>query len=315
MMGRILTLVVLFILIFVFSISLFPDFFSKETCTLEEAAQQYAQGKFVTVEGKKVHYLEKGSGAPLILIHGFLVHSAMWKMNIDALAEKFKVYAIDLWGFGYSERLPKTEYSFPLYGKQVKGFMEALSIPKATFIGQSMGGGISVYLAANFPEIVDRLILLAPAVIPYPDSTAGKIYKLPGVGEFLNSLPGDFLIVSTIKSLWFFNPNKVTDAYAAEALRPLCIKGTQESMLYVLRHVLQEPFVTREAQELAKRNLNILIVHGRQDQAIPLNRSQTLNKLWPGSRLVVFDRTGHSPSEEFPEKFNAIAMDFLLEKN
>jgi pimeloyl-ACP methyl ester carboxylesterase len=115
--------------------------------------------------------------------------------------------------------------------------------------------------------------------------------------------------------VWFFNPNKVTDDYAAEALRPLCIKGSQESMLYVLRNVLQEPFVAREAQELAKRNLNILIIHGRQDQAIPLNRSQALNKLWAGSKLVVFDRTGHSPSEEFPEKFNAIALDFLLEKN
>ena len=314
-MGRILTLVVLFILIFVFSISLFPDFFSKETCTYQEAVKQYAKGKFVTVDGKRVHYLEKGSGSPVILIHGFLVHSAMWKMNIDALAERFKVYAIDLWGFGYSERLPTMEYSFPLYGKQVKGFMEALGIPKATLVGQSMGGGISVYLAANFPEIVDRLILLAPAVIPYPESTAGKVFKLPGVGEFLNSLPGDFLMVNIIKGVWFFNPNKVTDDYAAEALRPLCIKGSQESMLYVLRNVLQEPFVAREAQELAKRNLNILIIHGRQDQAIPLNRSQALNKLWAGSKLVVFDRTGHSPSEEFPEKFNAIAMDFLLEKN
>ena len=314
-MGRILTLVVLFILIFVFSISLFPDFFSKETCTYQEAVKQYAKGKFVTVDGKRVHYLEKGSGSPVILIHGFLVHSAMWKMNIDALAERFKVYAIDLWGFGYSERLPTMEYSFPLYGKQVKGFMEALGIPKATLVGQSMGGGISVYLAANFPEIVDRLILLAPAVIPYPESTAGKFFKFPGVGEFLNSLPGDFLMVNIIKGVWFFNPNKVTDDYAAEALRPLCIKGSQESMLYVLRNVLQEPFVAREAQELAKRNLNILIIHGRQDQAIPLNRSQALNKLWAGSKLVVFDRTGHSPSEEFPEKFNAIAMDFLLEKN
>ena len=193
--------------------------------------------------------------------------------------------------------------------------MEALGIPKATLIGQSMGGGISVYLAANFPEIVDRLILLAPAVIPYPESTAGKIFKFPGVGEFLNSLPGDFLMVNIIKGVWFFNPNKVTDDYAAEALRPLCIKGSQESMFYVLRNVLQEPFVAREAQELAKRNLSILIIHGRQDQAIPLNRSQALNKLWAGSKLVVFDRTGHSPSEEFPEKFNAIAMDFLLEKN
>lgn len=81
-------------------IILFPQFYSKETCTYEEAVQKYAQGKFVTVEGRKVHYLEAGSGSPVILIHGFLYNTVMWKRNIDALAGKFKVYAIDLWGWG-----------------------------------------------------------------------------------------------------------------------------------------------------------------------------------------------------------------------
>jgi len=314
-MGRILTLLVLFILIFTFTLSLFPDFFSKETCTYEEAAKQYAKGKFVMVDGKKVHYLEKGSGSPVILIHGFLYHTVMWQKNIDALAEKFKVYAIDLWGFGYSERLPQLDYSFALYGKQIKGFMEALAISKAALVGQSMGGGISVYIAAKYPEKVDRLILIDPAVTPYPDPIIGKIYKLPGIGEFLNSLPGDFLMKNNLKSIWFHDPNKVTDAYAEEVLRPLCVKGSHEALMHVLRNVLREPFVEPEAKELARTELPILLVHGREDKAVPLNNSRFLNKLWKNSRLVIFDRAGHSPHEEHPEKFNAIAVGFLMEKN
>ena len=314
-MGRILTLAALFILIFVFSISLFPDFFSKETCTYEESAKQYAKGNFVMVDGKKVHYLEKGSGNPVILIHGFLYHTVMWQKNIDALAEKFKVYAVDLWGFGYSERLPQLEYSFALYGKQIKGFMEALRISKAALVGQSMGGGICVYVAAKYPEKVDRLILIDPAVTPYPDTIIGTIYKFPGVGEFLNSLPGDFLMKNNLKSSWFHDPNKVTDAYAEEVLRPLCIKGSHEALMHVLRNVLKEPFVEKEAKELARTDLPILLVHGREDKAVPLNNSRFLNKLWKNSRLVIFDRAGHSPHEEHPEKFNAIAVGFLMEKN
>ena len=314
-MGRLLTLAVLFVFVFVLAISLFPDFFSKETCLYEETAKQYAKGKFVTVDGKKVHYLEKGSGSPVILIHGFLYHSVMWQRNLDALAEKFKVYAVDLWGFGYSQRLPQLDYSFPAYGRQIKGFMEALGIPKAALAGQSMGGGIAVHVAARYPDKVDRLILVDPAVIPYPDTIIGTIYKLPGVGEFLNSLPGDFIMKNNLKGLWFYDPNKVTDAYAKEVLQPLCIKGSHEALMYILRNVLKEPFVESEAKELARTDLPILLIHGREDKAVPLNNSRVLNKLWKNSRLAVFDRAGHSPHEEHPEKFNALALSFLSEKN
>jgi pimeloyl-ACP methyl ester carboxylesterase len=314
-MGRILTLVVLFLLVFAFSISLFPDFFSKETCRYEEAAKQYARGKFAVVDGKKIHYLEKGSGSPVILIHGFLYHTVMWRKNIDALAERYKVFAVDLWGFGYSERLPSLDYGFPLYARQITGFMEALGLPKAALVGQSMGGGIAVYVAAKNPGKVERLILIDPAVIPYPDTIVGTIYKLPGVGEFLNLLPGDFLMKNNLKSIWFHDPNKVTDAYAEEVLRPLCIKGSGEALMHVLRNVLREPFVENEAKELARNDLPILLVHGREDKAIPLNNSRVLNKMWKNSRLAVFERAGHSPHEEHPEKFNALALAFLSEKN
>lgn len=313
-MNRILTVIIAFILIFALTAAIFPDFFSKETCMHEEASKRWAKGKFVTVEGKKVHYLEKGNGSPLIMIHGFLYHTVMWQKNIDALAEKFKVYAIDLWGFGYSERLEKMDYSFALYGKQVKGFMDALNIKQATLVGQSMGGGISVYVAAHYPEMVDRLILVAPAVIPYPDTLIGKIYKLPHVGEFLNAIPGDALMTNNLKAIWFYDQSKVTDEYAKEVLQPLCIKGSHDGLMFILRNVLKEPYVKKEAEQLAQLNKSILIIHGREDKAIPLNRAITLQKLWKGSKLAIFEKAGHSPHEEHPEKFNKLALDFLSER-
>lgn len=293
------------------AIILLPQFTTKETCTYEDAVQKYAKGKFVTVDGKKVHYLEAGSGPPIILIHGFMYNTVMWKKNIDALAKKFKVYAIDLWGWGYSERLKENEYSFERYGRQVVGFMDALNIRKATFAGQSMGGGISVYVAAYHPDRVDRLILVAPAVIPYPMTTIGQIYQLPFVGEFMNAIPGDVLMKNNIKSIWFHDEKKVTDQYLKEVIQPLCIKGSYAGMMYIIRNVLKDPLVEKEANLLAGMDKPILIVHGKEDKGVPLDRSKRLNDLWKGSKLVIFDNAGHSPHEEYPEKFNQLALEFL----
>jgi len=312
-MKKLLIILLIVVGILALIIATLPRLTSKETCTYKEAIERYAKGKFVTVGDKKVHYIEKGSGKPIILIHGFLYHTVMWKKNIDALAEKFKVYAIDLWGCGYSERLKETEYSFELYGNQVTGFMDALNIKKASLGGQSMGGGISVYVAAHHPDRIDRLILVDPAVIPYPMTTIGRIYQLPFFGEFLNAIPGDALMKNNIKTIWFYDKNKVTEEYAQEVLQPLCIKGSYAGMMYVLRNVLKEPYVEKEAHLLAKMNKPTLIIHGREDKAIPLEKSKDLNDLWKGSRLVIFEKAGHSPHEEHPERFNKVAVDFLSE--
>lgn len=304
-------LVLLALAVLVLFVIILPYLRSKETMTYEEAVSKWAQGKFVVVDGKKVHYLEKGEGNPIILIHGFLYHTVMWKKNIDDLAKKFKVYAVDLWGWGYSERLKENEYSFERYGKQIVGFMDALKINKVSLVGQSMGGGISVYVAAHFPERVDRLILVDPAVIPYPMTTTGKVYQLPFVGEFLNAIPGNALTKKNIQTVWFYDPAKVTDDYVEEVARPLLIKGSLDGLMFILRNVLKDPYVQAEAQKLAQLNKPILIVHGREDKAVPLDRSQQLHALWKGSKLVVFEKAGHTPHEEYPEKFNQLALEFF----
>ncbi|MDP3016894.1 MAG: alpha/beta hydrolase, partial [Deltaproteobacteria bacterium] len=89
------------------------------------------------------------------------------------------------------------------------------------------------------------------------------------------------------------------------------IKGSYAGTMFILRNVLKEPYVESEAKLLTKTNIPVLIIHGREDKAIPLDRSKRLNDLWQGSKLVIFDKAGHSPHEEYPEKFNKLAIDFL----
>lgn len=310
-MKKVVVILLVFFGLFSLIVLTLPKLTSKETCTYEEAVERLAEGEIVSVGGKKVHYIEKGNGQPVILIHGFLYHTVMWKKNLDSLAKDFKVYAIDLFGWGFSERLEETEYSFERYAKQVIGFMDALNIQKASLVGQSMGGGISVYVAAHYPERINRLILVGPAVLPYPETITGKIYQLPFVGEFLNAIPGDGLHRNNLKTLWFYDGTKVTDEYVQKVTHPLCIKGSHAGVMHILRNVLKDPFVKNEAHLLAKMNKPVLIVHGREDKAVPLENSKLLNSLWPGSNLVIFEKAGHTPQEEHPEKFNKLAVDFL----
>jgi pimeloyl-ACP methyl ester carboxylesterase len=310
-MKKVVTLLLICLGLLALVVVWLPRLTTKETCTYEEAVERYARGQLVEVGDKKVHYIEKGEGAPVILIHGFMYHTVMWDRNIDALAEHFKVYAIDLFGWGFSERLEETEYSFARYAEQVTGFMDALGIETASLVGQSMGGGISVYTAARYPTRVDKLILAGPAVLPYPDTVTGKIFKLPLIGEFLNAIPGDALVKNTLKTLWFHDGGRVTDEYVRRVAQPLCIHGSYGGMMHILRNVLKEPLVEKEAHLLAGMRKPTLIIHGREDKAVPVEYSEALHDLWPGARLVLFERAGHNPQEEDPDRFNRLAIEFL----
>ena len=142
-------------------------------------------------------------------------------------------------------------------------------------------------------------------------TTLGSIYPHPFIGEFLNAIPGDGLMENNIKTIWFYDGNKVQKEYVKEVLQPFCINGSYAGMMYILRNVLKPPYLENEANMLAKLNKPILIVHGREDKAVPLDRSEKLSKLWKDAKLVIFEKAGHSPHEEHPAKFNELAVEFL----
>ncbi len=311
-MKKILILILVIITIFL-GIVIFPRIYTKDTCTLTEEIKNHAKGRLAIIDGRRVHFVEKGkkNKETVIMTHGFYYSTFMWEKNIDFLAKKYHVIAVDLWGWGYSERLDPEEYTFPAYAREIIGLMDHLKIKKASLIGQSMGGATSTYIAAHFPDRVKKLILVDPAILPYKTSLTATIYKLPFVGEFINSLPGDAFTKNIIRTIFFYNAVVPTDTYCENVIRPLCIQDTITGGMHVLRVTLAPPLLQKEADMLAGMNKPILIVHGREDNDVALEYSEKLNKLWKGSRLVIFEKARHSPHEEYPEKFNTLAMDFL----
>lgn len=310
-MKRLLIILVALIVVLALVVVLYPKIGSKETIAYNDAVKACPTGKFVTVDGKKVHYVEKGNGKPLILLHGYLYNTMTWNRNIDALAKQFTVYALDQWGFGYSERPNGMKYSFPVYGKQVIGFMDALKIDKASVGGHSMGGGTSVYVAAHYPDRVNRVVLVAPAVLPHEASALIKIYSLPFFGEFLSALPRGLILENLIKGSCFRNPEVATEEYFEELFKPLGIMGSSEAALYIRRNLFKPPGLKPEADRLAKTGIPILLVHGNADPLVPIEDSKALHRLWKDSQLTVFQGAKHNPHEEYPDKFNKVVVEFL----
>src|SRR5579872_436606 len=117
-----------------------------------------AIGKDVTVNGFKLHYLEAGRGAPVVLLHGLGGDGSRWGPNIEPLAQNFHVFALDQIGFGQSDK-PLANYHTGMLAEFLVDFLKAVGVPKASLVGNSMGAGVALYTAAKFPSAVDRIVL------------------------------------------------------------------------------------------------------------------------------------------------------------
>lgn len=278
---------------------------------LEEWSKRYAPGKFITLSGHQTHYIEKGEGEPIILLHGFGSDSYSWNNNIDVLAKHFKAYAVDLWGCGYSTR-ELLDFGYPLYAHQVQLFMDALNIPKASLIGQSMGGGTIIKLATEHRDRVKSIILVCVGGMPQKPILAQRLLALPGLGELALSLPTDFLRKMIIKKVYLYQ-KKVTPEYFRGLTWSQKIEGSNATYLKIARlkffHTLGD-----EIHRLGEMEVPALIIWGRHDKGISLRLSEEMHRIIKGSRLEVFEHSGHEPHDEEPEKFNQIALDFLTKQ-
>jgi pimeloyl-ACP methyl ester carboxylesterase len=278
---------------------------------LDQWSLKYASGKFIDLNGHRTHYIERGSGEPVILLHGYFYDSLQWTRNLEVLARKFKVYALDLWGFGYSTR-SLMDYGYNLYARQLLEFMDALAIKKASLVGQSMGGGTAMLFCTQHPDRVDKLILVASAGIPNPLGLMARISCIPGLGEFLFRLKGSRRGI--LKANFIYDESKLSDEYVEAVTRFQKVRGTTEVLLEVLRKQFWGT-LSEQIHTLGEMGFPILIVWGRQDKSIPVKLAHDMHHILKGSRLEVIDQAGHCPNDEQPDIFNRLAIEFLSPKD
>lgn len=263
--------------------------------------------KDVSVLGFKLHYLEAGKGAPVVLLHGLGGDGSRWGPNIEPLARDFHVFALDQIGFGQSDK-PLANYHTGMLAEFLVGFLKAVNVPKASLVGNSMGAGVALYTAAKFPEVVDRIVLAdgggfrasgdRPAAAPTPEQLHRQQIQNSVTREETREF---FRILFHDKSL--VTDKMVDDQLAMRLRSAFTITKVQESGAKGLGSLTEEQVRGVKAPTL--------IVWGKYDELANPAGADRLERAIPGSRKVIIDDCGHMPQLEKSDEFNRIVREFL----
>jgi pimeloyl-ACP methyl ester carboxylesterase len=271
-------------------------------------AEAGLEPRFQTVDGVRLRYVRAGTGPAVVLMHGFASSIVTWRDVMPALARDHDVIALDFPGFGGSEireGLPPSAYP-----GLVAGLMEGLGLPRASLVGNSLGAGVAVVVAARHPQRVDRLVLidsvgynLASADRPWLLRVAGR----KPVARLVEALPLRRRLVTLALRQIFDDDRLVTreriDEYVAPLLRPGAVAAAQA--LLASGDDLGLPAV------VAQVRAPTLVLWGRDDQWIPAEQADRFLAAIPGSRKVVIERCGHMPQEERPAEVSRLLEEFL----
>ncbi|MCB1755684.1 MAG: alpha/beta fold hydrolase [Gammaproteobacteria bacterium] len=266
-------------------------------------------GREITVAGFRTNLLDQGSGDPVMLIHGSgpgVTAWANWRLLIPELAKRRRVIAPDMLGFGFSARLPNAAYTVELWMQHVLGILDELAIDRTDLVGNSFGGGIALALAIRHPERIRRLILMGSAGVDF------------ALTEGLDKVWGYEPSVENMKSLinlFVYNNDLVSDELAERRYKASIRPGFHESfssMFPAPRQRWIESLASAES-DIGKISHDVLLIHGREDQVIPLEASLKLMSLIPKAQLHVIGQCGHWTQLEYPGRFAALATQFLDE--
>lgn len=290
------------------------------TVRFEEVADRVVHAEhshFIDVDGAEIHYQEFGdrSNPTLLLVHGFTASVYVWKTVAPMLADAgFHVVAVDLVGFGYSEKPAWFDYSINSQARMITRLMNRLGLGTATLVGSSYGGAVVLTVALDYPERVDRLVLAGSVINDDPKShPVMRLAAIPGVGEvmtpFLIDSPS-FIRMRMHRTIAPVNHHLITRDRVESIIRPLSAADGHRAVLLSGRNWNAK----RIERDLGLVNQPTLILWGEEDVVVPIGHAETLYNSILHSRLVVLKDCGHVPMEEKPESFTEIVSGFCREK-
>ncbi|ANE49274.1 alpha/beta fold hydrolase [Flavisolibacter tropicus] len=301
------TILYTFLVLLVAVLVILPFARSKEQLSLNDQTRKGMKGSFVKLPQGVTHYEMAGpaNGPVLLLIHGFSVPSYIWDRNFQALADSgFRVIRYDAFGRGFSDR-PEADYNADFYHQQINDLLDALHIQGPINIaGLSMGGAIATGYAANFPDRINKVVLIDPFNQPSDIS----VLKTPYLGAYLNKV---WFVPSLTNDQTsdFLNPATIPANYKENFEEQMQYKGFNTAILSTLRNFIA---VDPKPSYVKLGNIKkpVLLVWGKQDKTL------TLDKEIPDlihAKLLMLDSCGHLPPIEQPDLLNKSITNFLKE--
>ncbi|MEO0015140.1 MAG: hypothetical protein RLZZ535_3529 [Cyanobacteriota bacterium] len=270
------------------------------------------QDQYIELDSVKIRYWQQGEGEPIILLHGGNSCIEIWSFNINQLAQHYRVYAFDMVGAGRSDK-PVADYSLDYQVGFLRRFMDALNITRPTLMGNSMGGAIALKFAIQFPERVNKLILVSSFALGreidffkrflaiFPAIAYLSKPSRQGAKAVLNSCVYD---AKSLPSEWIELSYEFFKLPGKKRVIVSMIKT--HFNFWGLRNEVFEPIVT----QLKNITAPTLIFWGKQDKVIPAKHANIAAEQIPNSYLHIFDCCGHWAQVKYPA-FNQQTLEFL----
>jgi pimeloyl-ACP methyl ester carboxylesterase len=273
--------------------------------------------KSVSLHGRAVTYAEAGSGPLLLLIHGMAGTYASWQAVIEPLAREHTVIALDLPGHGTSAP-GGGDYSLGSLATGLRDLLIALGHDRATLVGHSLGGGIAMQFAYQFPEATERLALVSSGGLGPEVSRVLRAAALPGADLFIAATAGPGRVAGSAlaRGLAALGLRPTADvAEVARGYASLSDGDRRAAFLATLRAVVGTDGQLVDAANLLylAEGIPVLIVWGERDPIIPVEHGEQAHRAIAGSRLEIFGGVGHMPQLEAPGRFVAVLERFLAE--
>ena len=268
-------------------------------------AEHVASGKRADVRGLEVFYVDRGAGDAVVLVHGWASSSFSWRRNLPHLSRRFRVIALDLPGFGLSQRLPGGLDLEPVRDVLL-GLLDRIGVEVFNLVGHSMGGAISAYVAAKAPERVRRLVLVNPSLFGAEGGRrplAIKLARRRPIGDLMVRFMVRRSVVRSVLERVYVR---------REALDEETVDGYYESVRNSGKTLIEAFRIIQGFNPALLRSVRcpVLFVLGRHDVLVPYELSLGLAREI-GAEVFVDETSGHNVHEENPEEISRVIAEFL----
>ena len=276
-----------------------------------------AHQRWVTVDGRPTNVIDLGAGPAMVFIHGLAGSWQNWLEQLPVFARDHRVVALDLPGFGASP-MPGEKISIPGYGRHVRALLGELGVDRAAIVGNSMGGFIGAEIAIQFPEVVERLVLVSAAGLSIAnmrnESALAALRRVElllaaytaWIGAHSETLPRRRRARQLLFSVVAEHPERLSAPLVAEQLHGSGKPGFIDALDALTDYPIRD--------RIGDIACPTLIVWGADDRLIPVGDADDFERLIPDSRKVVWPDTGHVAMLERPAAFNALVAAFLEEE-
>jgi pimeloyl-ACP methyl ester carboxylesterase len=271
----------------------------------------------IMLHGRPLNYVQAGNGPVLLLIHGIAGTLENWQTVIGPLARQYTVVALDLPGHGGSA--PSAgDYSLGALATGLRDLLVALGHERATLVGHSLGGGIAMQFAYQFPESTERLVLVSSGGLGPEVSALLRAAALPGADQFIavTAALGNSVGSKVARGLGVLGLHVNTDiAVVAGGYASLVDRDRRTAFLATLHGVIGTGGQRIHAGDrlYLAEGLPIQIIWGERDPIIPVQHARDAHEAMPGSQLEIFKGVGHLPQLERPERFIEVLEQFITE--